>query len=173
MAIDFYNNYITNSHDNPDRNRRQHAQHPRHAEHVDQSRIACFCNNRARRTGVLDSKHRLQPARRVDAAHWRSAGGIFYNNTLLSENRRYPQNSTAQITDARSELHPTIFSVSTNTNLHVVRLQRFGPIRAPLSRSAIAAVRRRDGSACLETPASRPGIRQPGRVPQGHRSRSQ
>ncbi len=56
----------------PDRGRRQHAQHPHHAEHADQPSVARVLQPAdARRTGLLDPQHRLQPAGRIDAADQR------------------------------------------------------------------------------------------------------
>ncbi len=69
VAIDFYNNYITQLPRQPDRGRRQHAQHPRAAEHVHQPRLARVLQPAgARRARLLDSQHRLSPAGRLDAA---------------------------------------------------------------------------------------------------------
>jgi hypothetical protein len=70
----------------PDRSRRRHAQHPRDAEHVHQPRVARLLQPAgARRPRLLDPQHRLQPAGRLDAAHQRLVGRVFYNNTILSE----------------------------------------------------------------------------------------
>ncbi len=118
VAIDFYNNYITNSHDNPIETdgsmhnirvmRNMLINHPSHA----------FCNQ-----PVLGG-----PAYWIRNVAYNLPGGstrltsgsmgvIFYNNTILSETAGNPQN-----THWRNNLmlgqnsNPTIFSVTTNTN---------------------------------------------------------
>ena len=104
----------------PDRGRRQHAQHPRHAEHDDQLRVARLLQPAdARRAGLLDPQHRLQPAGRIDAADQRRRrASLFYNNTILSEttaagasNMHWRNNLMLGENSA-----PAIFSVNTFTN---------------------------------------------------------
>jgi hypothetical protein len=118
VAIDFYNNHITNSHDNPIETdgsmhnirvmRNMLINHPSHA----------LCNQ-----PVLGG-----PAYWIRNIAYNLPGGstrltsgsmgvIFYNNTILSETAGSPQN-----THWRNNLilgqnsNPTIFSVTTNTN---------------------------------------------------------
>ena len=118
VAIDFYNNYITNSHDNPIETdgsmhnirvlRNMMINHASHA----------FCNQPALGGPVYWIRN---IAYNLPGGSTRltggSAGVIFYNNTILSETAGAPQN-----THWRNNLilgqnsSPTIFSVTTNTN---------------------------------------------------------
>ena len=75
VAIDFYNNYMTNFHDNAVRDRRQHAQRPRDAEHDGQLGVAPVLQPAGdRRADLLDPQHRLSRAGRIDAADERIGG---------------------------------------------------------------------------------------------------
>jgi hypothetical protein len=118
VAIDFYNNYITNSHDNPIEAdggmhnirimRNMLINHPSHA----------FCNQPALGGPVYWIRN---IAYNLPGGSTRltsgSAGVIFYNNTILSETSGNPQNN-----HWRNNLmlgqnsSPMIFSVTTNTN---------------------------------------------------------
>jgi len=118
VAIDFYNNYITNSHDNPIEAdgsmhnirvmRNMLINHPSHA----------FCNQPALGGPVYWIRN---IAYNLPGGSTRltsgSMGVIFYNNTILSETAGTPQN-----THWRNNLMlgqnstPMIFSVTTNTN---------------------------------------------------------
>jgi hypothetical protein len=118
VAIDFYNNYITNSHDNPIEAdgsmhnirvmRNMFINHPSHA----------FCNQPSLGGPVYWIRN---IGYNLPAGSTRltggSAGVIFYNNTILSETSGNPQNS-----HWRNNLmlgqnsSPTIFSITTNTN---------------------------------------------------------
>ena len=118
VAIDFYNNYITNSHDNPIETdgsmhniRVMRNMLINHASHA-------FCNQPALGGPVYWIRN---IAYNLPGGSTRltggSAGVIFYNNTILSETAGTPQN-----THWRNNLMlgqnsgPTIFSVTTNTN---------------------------------------------------------
>jgi hypothetical protein len=118
IAIDFYNNYITNSHDNPieadgsmHNIRVMRNMLINHASHA-------FCNQPALGGPVYWIRN---IAYNLPGGSTRltggSAGVIFYNNTILSETAGTPQN-----THWRNNLmlgqnsNPTIFSVITNTN---------------------------------------------------------
>ena len=118
VAIDFYNNYITNSHDNPIETdgsmhniRVMRNMLINHASHA-------FCNQPALGGPVYWIRN---IAYNLPGGSTRltggSAGVIFYNNTILSETAGTPQN-----THWRNNLmlgqnsSPTIFSVTTNTN---------------------------------------------------------
>jgi hypothetical protein len=118
VAIDVYNNYITNSHDNPIEAdgsmhnirimRNMMINHPSHA----------FCNQPALGGPVYWIRN---IAYNLPGGSSRLTGGsmgvVFYNNTILSETSGNPQN-----THWRNNLilgqnsAPTIFSVSTATN---------------------------------------------------------
>jgi hypothetical protein len=118
VAIDFYNNYITNSHDNPIEAdggmhnirimRNMLINHPSHA----------FCNQPALGGPVYWIRN---IAYNLPGGSTRltsgSAGVLFYNNTILSETTGNPQNN-----HWRNNLmlgqnsSPLIFSVTTNTN---------------------------------------------------------
>ncbi|MEO5922309.1 MAG: hypothetical protein ABIR70_00625 [Bryobacteraceae bacterium] len=118
VAIDFYNNYITNSHDNPIEAdggmhnirimRNMLINHPSHA----------FCNQPSLGGPVYWIRN---IAYNLPGGSTRltsgSAGVIFYNNTILSETSGNPQNN-----HWRNNLmlgqnsSPLIFSVTTNTN---------------------------------------------------------
>jgi hypothetical protein len=118
VAIDFYNNYITNSHDNPIEAdgsmhnirvmRNMLINHPSHA----------FCNQPALGGPVYWIRN---IAYNLPGGSTRltsgSMGVIFYNNTILSETTGSTQN-----THWRNNLmlgqnsNPTIFSITTNTN---------------------------------------------------------
>lgn len=118
VAIDFYNNYITNSHDNPIETdgsmhnirvmRNMLINHPSHA----------FCNQPALGGPVYwirNIGYNLPGgSTRLSGG---SAGVLFYNNTILSESAGTPQN-----THWRNNLilgqnsNPTLFSVVTYTN---------------------------------------------------------
>jgi hypothetical protein len=118
VAIDIYNNYITNSHDNPIEAdgsmhnirimRNMMINHPSHA----------FCNQPALGGPVYWIRN---IAYNLPGGSSRLTGGsmgvVFYNNTILSETSGNPQN-----THWRNNLilgqnsAPTIFSVSTATN---------------------------------------------------------
>jgi hypothetical protein len=118
VAIDFYNNYITNSHDNPIEAdggmhnirimRNMLINHPSHA----------FCNQPSLGGPVYWIRN---IAYNLPGGSTRltsgSAGVIFYNNTILSETSGNPQNNHWRnnlILGQNSS--PTIFSVITNTN---------------------------------------------------------
>jgi hypothetical protein len=118
VAIDFYNNYITNSHDNPIETdgsmhnirvlRNMLINHASHA----------FCNQPALGGPVYWIRN---IAYNLPGGSTRlttgSSGVVFYHNTILSETAGQPQN-----THWRNNLmlgqkaNPTIFSVVTNTN---------------------------------------------------------
>jgi hypothetical protein len=118
VAIDFYNNYITNSHDNPieadgsmHNIRVMRNMLINHASHA-------FCNQPALGGPVYWIRN---IAYNLPGGSTRltsgSMGVIFYNNTILSETTGNPQN-----THWRNNLMlgqnstPMIFSVTTNTN---------------------------------------------------------
>jgi len=118
VAIDFYNNYITNSHDNPieadgsmHNIRVMRNMLINHASHA-------FCNQPALGGPVYWIRN---IAYNLPGGSTRltsgSMGVIFYNNTILSETAGNPQN-----THWRNNLMlgqnsaPMIFSVTTNTN---------------------------------------------------------
>ena len=118
VSIDIYNNYITNSHDNPVEAdgsmhnirilRNMFINHPSHA----------FCNQPALGGPVYWIRN---IAYNLPGGSTRltsgSMGVIFYNNTILSETSGNPQN-----THWRNNLFlgqnssPTLFSITTNTN---------------------------------------------------------
>jgi hypothetical protein len=118
VAIDFYNNYITNSHDNPieadgsmHNIRVMRNMLINHASHA-------FCNQPALGGPVYWIRN---IAYNLPGGSTRltsgSMGVIFYNNTILSETTGNPQN-----THWRNNLMlgqnsaPAIFSITTNTN---------------------------------------------------------
>jgi hypothetical protein len=118
VAIDFYNNYITNSHDNPieadgsmHNIRIMRNMLINHASHA-------FCNQPALGGPVYWIRN---IAYNLPGGSTRltngSMGVVFYNNTILSETSGNPQN-----THWRNNLmlgqnsSPTLFSVTTNTN---------------------------------------------------------
>jgi len=118
VAIDFYNNYITNSHDNPieadgsmHNIRVMRNMLINHASHA-------FCNQPALGGPVYWIRN---IAYNLPGGSTRltsgSMGVVFYNNTILSETTGNPQN-----THWRNNLMlgqnstPMIFSVTTNTN---------------------------------------------------------
>lgn len=118
VSIDFYNNYITNSHDNPIEAdggmhnvrimRNMFINHPSHA----------FCNQPALGGPVYWIRN---IAYNLPGGSTRltggSAGVLFYNNTILSETSGNPQNNHWRnnlMLGQNSD--PVIFSVTTNTN---------------------------------------------------------
>ena len=137
VAIDFYNNYITNSHDNPIEAdgsmhnvrmmRNMLINHPSHA----------FCNQPALGGPVYWVRN---IAYNLPGGSTRltngSTGVIFYNNTILSETTGNPQN-----THWRNNLmfgqnsNPTIFSITTNTNYTSSDYNGFRSIPAQMFRS--------------------------------------
>ena len=119
MAIDFYNNYITNSHDNPIEAdgsmhnirvlRNMFINHPSHA----------FCNQPALGGPVYWIRNiAYQPAGRFDAPDGRiGRRDLLQQHDPVGDTSGDPQNSAlAKQSDARTELRPTIFSITTNTN---------------------------------------------------------
>jgi hypothetical protein len=118
VAIDFYNNYITNSHDNPIEAdggmhnirimRNMLINHPSHA----------FCNQPALGGPVYWIRN---IAYNLPGGSTRltsgSAGVLFYNNTILSETSGNPQNNHWRNNLVLGQnSSPLIFSVTTNTN---------------------------------------------------------
>lgn len=118
VAIDFYNNYITNSHDNPIEAdggmhnirimRNMLINHPSHA----------FCNQPALGGPVYWIRN---IAYNLPGGSTRltsgSAGVLFYNNTILSETSGNPQNNHWRNNLMLGQNSaPQIFSVTTNTN---------------------------------------------------------
>jgi hypothetical protein len=118
VAIDFYNNYITNSHDNPIEAdggmhnirilRNMLINHPSHA----------FCNQPSLGGPVYWIRN---IAYNLPGGSTRltggSAGVLFYNNTILSETSGNPQNNHWRnnlILGQNS--NPAIFAITTNTN---------------------------------------------------------
>ena len=75
VAIDFYNNLLTNFHERH-RDRRQPAQHSCHAQSDAQLGVASDVQPAGgRRSRVLDPQHHLSRARRIDADDQRRGGG--------------------------------------------------------------------------------------------------
>jgi len=118
VSIDFYNNYITNSHDNPIEAdggmhnirimRNMLINHPSHA----------FCNQPALGGPVYWIRN---IAYNLPGGSTRltggSAGVLFYNNTILSETTGNPQNNHWRNNLMLGEnSDPAIFSITTNTN---------------------------------------------------------
>jgi hypothetical protein len=137
VAIDFYNNYITNSHDNPIEAdgsmhnvrimRNMLINHPSHA----------FCNQPSLGGPVYwirNIGYNLPGgSTRLTGG---SAGVLFYNNTILSETAGTPQNTHWRNNlilgqNATSFIEqtapPVLFSVSTNTNYTSSDYNGFGP----------------------------------------------
>ena len=138
VAIDFYNNYITNSHDNPIETdgsmhnvrvmRNMLINHPSHA----------FCNQPALGGPVYWIRN---IAYNLPGGSTRltggSAGVLFYNNTILAETSGTPQNAHWRnnlILGQNSidpflgqSSSPVLFSVSTNTNYTSSDYNGFGP----------------------------------------------
>lgn len=135
VAIDFYNNYITNSHDNPIETdgsmhnvrvmRNMLINHPSHA----------FCNQPALGGPVYWIRN---IAYNLPGGSTRltggSAGVLFYNNTILSETAGTPQNvhwrnnlilgqNAGTFGDG-----PVLFSMSTYTNYSSSDYNGFGPM---------------------------------------------
>ena len=126
VAIDFYNNYITNSHDNPIEAdgsmhnirvmRNMLINHPSHA----------FCNQPALGGPVYWIRN---IAYNLPGGSTRltsgSMGVIFYNNTILSETaRQSPEQPLAKQSDARTELQPHNLQHHDEHQLHFIGLQR-------------------------------------------------
>ena len=85
MAIDFYNNYMTNFHDNPfETDGGMHNVRILRNLMINSASHA-FCNQPTRRADLLDQEHRLSSAGRIHAAANGSTGVLFYNNTILAE----------------------------------------------------------------------------------------
>jgi hypothetical protein len=138
VAIDFYNNYITNSHDNPIEAdgsmhnvrimRNMLINHPSHA----------FCNQPALGGPVYwirNIGYNLPGgSTRLTGG---SAGVLFYNNTILSETSGTPQNvhwrnnlilgQNASSFGGQAGSAP-LFSMSTNTNYSSSDYNGFGPM---------------------------------------------
>ena len=138
VAIDFYNNYITNSHDNPIEAdgsmhnirvmRNMLINHPSHA----------FCNQPALGGPVYwirNIGYNLPGgSTRLTGG---SAGVLFYNNTILSETTGTPQNvhwrnnlilgQNASSFGGQAGTAP-LFSMSTNTNYSSSDYNGFGPM---------------------------------------------
>ena len=129
VAIDFYNNYITNSHDNPIEAdgsmhnirimRNMLINHPSHA----------FCNQPTLGGPVYWIRN---IAYNLPAGSTRltngAAGVLFYNNTILSETRRGGvEQPLAQQPDARPELGARDLRRHHVHELHLVGLQRLPP----------------------------------------------
>ena len=124
-----------------------HAQHPRHAEHADQSSVTRLLQSAdSGRPGVLDPKHCLQPAGRIDTLTNGAAGVLFYNNTILGDERRGSvEHPLAQQPDAGAELRAGDSERQYVHQLHLFRLQRLP--REPWSAGRIRmgrAAHRRD-----------------------------
>ena len=138
VAIDFYNNYITNSHDNPIEAdgsmhnirilRNMLINHPSHA----------LCNQPALGGPVYWIRN---IAYNLPGGSTRltggSAGVLFYNNTILSETTGNTQNShwrnnlilgqNASVTLTGSA-DPVLFNITTNTNYTSSDYNGFGPM---------------------------------------------
>ena len=127
VAIDFYNNYITNSHDNPieadgsmHNIRIMRNMLINHASHA-------FCNQPTLGGPVYWIRNIAYnlPGGAVRLTNG-AAGAIFYNNTILSETHGAGrvEHSLAQQSDARSELGAGDSERQHVHQLHLVRLQR-------------------------------------------------
>ncbi len=127
VAIDFYNNYITNSHDNPIEAdgsmhnirimRNMLINHPSHA----------FCNQPTLGgPGLLDPEHRVQPAGRFDSIDQRRGRRALLqqHDPLGNHGRGGVEHPLAQQPDARSELGARDPQRQHVHELHLVRLQR-------------------------------------------------
>ena len=122
----------------PDRGRRQHAQHPHHAEHAHQPSVARVLQPAgARRAGVLDPQHRLQPARRFDATDQRLGGRAFLQqHDPVGNDRQSAELALAEQPDARARTRsivhgdaiPTLFGITTYTNYTSSDYNGFGPM---------------------------------------------
>lgn len=137
VAIDFYNNYISNSHDNPIEAdgsmhnirilRNMFINHPSHA----------FCNQPALGGPVYwirNIAYNLPGgSTRLTAG---SAGAVFYNNTILSETVGDTQNSHwrnnlilgQNAVGFSGDDPPILFGITTNTNYTSSDYNGFGPI---------------------------------------------
>lgn len=138
VAIDFYNNYITNSHDNPIETdgsmhnvrvmRNMLINHPSHA----------FCNQPALGGPVYWIRN---VAYNLPGGSTRltggSAGVLFYNNTILSETVGTPQNvhwrnnlilGQNVASSFEEGAGPVLFSMTTNTNYSSSDYNGFGPM---------------------------------------------
>jgi hypothetical protein len=126
VAIDFYNNYITNSHDNPieadgsmHNIRVMRNMLINHASHA-------FCNQPALGgPGLLDSQHRIQPSRRVDAPYKRVDGRhLLQQHDSFRDRRESPEHPLAQQSHARAELDTHDLQCDNQHELHIIGLQR-------------------------------------------------
>ena len=95
VSIDFYNNYMTNFHDNP-----FEADGGMHNVRVMRNMMInsashAFCNQPAiRRAGVLDRQHRVSPAGRIDPAHQWIGGRVLLPQHHPVGDRRAGQRRT-------------------------------------------------------------------------------
>ncbi len=164
VAIDFYNNYISNSHDNPIEAdgsmhnirimRNMLINHPSHA----------FCNQPALGGPVYwirNIAYNLPGgSTRLTAG---STGVLFYNNTILSETLGNTQNSHwrnnlilgQNAVGFTGDDDPVLFGITTNTNYTSSDYNGFGPIAGQPVNFAWS-------SPALEVMADYPG---PGKTP--------
>ena len=147
VAIDFYGNYITNSHDNPiEADGSMHNirvlrnMFINHASHA-------FCNQPTLGGPVYWIRN---IAYHLPAGSTRltngAAGVLFYNNTILSETVAAGTSNTHWRNNLMlgENAAPAIFNVTTFTQLHVVGLQRLPP-ESRTCRRRSAGARRRAG----------------------------
>ena len=145
VSIDYYNNYMTNFHDNPFEVDGSMHNVRVHAEHDDQLRIACVLQPAGdRRAGVLDPEHRVSHAGRVDEADRRLGG-----RDLLQQHRAVGDAGPGRVERplgeqpvSRRELGARDFRDEHVHELHFVGLQRLQaePRRAVFVRLELAAV---------------------------------
>ena len=125
VAIDFYNNYITNSHDNPIEAdgsmhnirimRNMLINHPSHA----------FCNQPTLGDRCIGSETSPQPAGRLDTADQRRGrGALLQQHDPLGDQVAAAEHSLAQQPDARAELGAGDSERQHVHQLHLVGLQR-------------------------------------------------
>ncbi len=176
VAIDFYNNYITNSHDNPIEAdggmhnirilRNMLINHPSHA----------FCNQPSLGgASLLDTEHRLQSPRRLDAPHQRFGGrDLLQQHDSRGDYSQSAEQSLAKQSDAGSELQSADLQRDHEHELHLVGLQRFPSEsqRGHVVPLGLAPAECRHGSAgpWKESPASESPVRHLAGVQSGNRT---
>ena len=127
VAIDFYGNYITNSHDNP-----IEADGSMHNIRIMRNMLHQPCVARllqsadARRTGLLDPQHRVSPAGRVDAADQRRGRRALLqqHDPVGDRGGGDVEHALAQQPDARRERAAGDLLRDDVHELHLVGLQR-------------------------------------------------
>ena len=127
VAIDFYNNYITSSHDNPiETDGGMHNIRVLRNMFINHAVARVLQPAVARRAGLLDPQHRLPPAGRLDAAHQRVGGRavLQQHDPVGDAGGRRIERALAQQPDAGGERGAGDPQRDDDDQLHVVGLQR-------------------------------------------------